>query len=164
MAILSRIKAWLLDPPAKKKIAARTFAEHEVAIAALLVEAARMDGTFDDGERRTILGLLERRFALEPAEAIGLLAVGEARQRQSNEVFKFALAARQVLDEEQRVELMEMLWETVLSDGILHDFEGSLMRRIAGLLHVPDVASGEARKRAQARLDRAQGGRQGDEA
>jgi uncharacterized tellurite resistance protein B-like protein len=45
-----------------------------------------------------------------------------------------------------------MLWEVVYADSILHEYEASLMRRIAGLLHVPDVESGAARKRALSRL------------
>ena len=45
-----------------------------------------------------------------------------------------------------------MLWEVVYADGELHDYEASLLRRIAGLLYVPDRESGEARKRVLARL------------
>jgi uncharacterized tellurite resistance protein B-like protein len=47
---------------------------------------------------------------------------------------------------------MEMLWEIVYSDGELHDFEATLMRRLAGLLYVDDRESGSARKRALEKL------------
>ena len=53
---------------------------------------------------------------------------------------------------EERLELMEMLWEVAYADGVLHDFEASLMRRISGLIYVSDRDSGAARKRALARL------------
>ena len=115
-----------------------------------------MDGHFDRGERETILGLLEHRFRLTTDEATRLLGVGEKLQSQSNEVFKFTLAANRSFSEEERIELVEMLWTTVLCDGVVHDYEGNLMRRIAGLLYVPDKAAGEARKRAEQKL--AQGG------
>jgi uncharacterized tellurite resistance protein B-like protein len=130
----------------------RKFSEAEIASAALLAEAAAMDGHFDEGERATILGLLERRFKLGPDEATRLLGAGEKLQAQSNEMFKFTLAVGRSFSEEERVELVEMLWTTVLCDGVVHDYEGNLMRRIAGLLHVPDKAAGEARKRAEQRL------------
>jgi uncharacterized tellurite resistance protein B-like protein len=55
-------------------------------------------------------------------------------------------------DQEERVELMEMLWEVVYADGALHHLEANLMRRIAGLIFVPDRESGEARKRALSKL------------
>jgi uncharacterized tellurite resistance protein B-like protein len=45
-----------------------------------------------------------------------------------------------------------MLWEVAYADGQLHDYEASLLRRIAGLIYVGDRESGEARKRVLARL------------
>jgi uncharacterized tellurite resistance protein B-like protein len=54
---------------------------------------------------------------------------------------------------EERIDLMEMLWEVVYADGELHHYEANLMRRLAGLLHVSDRDVGAARKRAQARLE-----------
>ncbi len=51
------------------------------------------------------------------------------------------------------LELMEMLWEVAYADGELHHLEANLMRRLAGLLQVPDRDSGAARKRALKRLD-----------
>ena len=44
--------------------------------------------------------------------------------------------------------MIETLWEIVLSDGQIHDFESNLIRRLAGLLYVSDIDSGNARKRA----------------
>jgi len=157
--MFERIKAWLLDVPGRG--AGHRHEEHQIAAAALLVEAASMDGHFDPVERTTILGLLERRFNLTREEATDLLEVGEVRQQNANEVFKFALTARRAFTEAERIELVEMLWTTILSDGEVHAYEDSLMRRIVGLLHVPPVAAGEARKRAARRLA---GGGQGDEA
>jgi uncharacterized tellurite resistance protein B-like protein len=46
---------------------------------------------------------------------------------------------------------MEMLWDVAYADDHLHHLESSLMRRLAGLLHVDDRDSGEARKRVLAR-------------
>jgi uncharacterized tellurite resistance protein B-like protein len=38
------------------------------------------------------------------------------------------------------------------ADGTLHDYEANLLRRVAGLIHVPDAVSGSARKRVLSRL------------
>jgi len=40
----------------------------------------------------------------------------------------------------------------VYADGVLHDFEATLMRRLAGLLYVDDRDSGEAKKRVMLKL------------
>jgi uncharacterized tellurite resistance protein B-like protein len=158
------LKSWLLghDAPGTGGRGRRSYQEHEIAAAALLVEAASLDGTFDANERATVKRLLHDRFRLSDQETEDLLAEGQARNEATEEIFKFTLAARDAFDEAERVGLIEMLWTTVLSDGRVHDYEANLMRRIAGLLHVTDRDSGEARKRAARELAR-QGSSQGDE-
>ena len=52
---------------------------------------------------------------------------------------------------DERVRMIEMLWEVVLADDEIHDHEANLLRRVAGLIYVSDRESGDARKRV---LDR----------
>ena len=52
------------------------------------------------------------------------------------------------LDYKKKILLIEALWEIVLSDGEVHDFESNLIRRLAGLLYISDVDSGNAKIRA----------------
>ena len=51
-------------------------------------------------------------------------------------------------DDKKKLLLIETLWEIVLSDREIHDFESKLIRRLSGLLYISDVNSGNARKRA----------------
>ena len=53
---------------------------------------------------------------------------------------------------EERVKIIEMLWEVAYADGVVHHYEANLIRRINGLLYVSDRDSGAARKRVAARL------------
>ena len=69
-----------------------------------------------------------------------------------NDIYKYTKIVRNSFDDSERVALMEMLWQLVYSDGELHDFEATLMRRLAGLLYVDDRESGAARKRALEKL------------
>ena len=48
--------------------------------------------------------------------------------------------------------LIETLWEIILLDGKVHEFESNLIRRLAGLLYISDVSCGNAKKRAQINL------------
>ena len=50
--------------------------------------------------------------------------------------------------EDKKLKLIEVLWEIVLSDGKIHDYESNLLRRLSGLLYISDIDSGNARKRA----------------
>jgi uncharacterized tellurite resistance protein B-like protein len=69
-----------------------------------------------------------------------------------SEIFGFTRTLRQHFTHEERIEMMEMLWEVAYADGMLHDYEASLLRQITGLLYVTDQESGAARKRVRARL------------
>jgi uncharacterized tellurite resistance protein B-like protein len=50
------------------------------------------------------------------------------------------------------VELIEMLWKVAYADRVLDQYEDSLLRRIGGLIYVPDRDRGMARQRVLARL------------
>jgi uncharacterized tellurite resistance protein B-like protein len=126
--------------------------ELRLAAAALLVEAARMDGEFGAAERETVLDLLEHRFELTPEEARELLEMAVAAAMRSTQLFAFTQAVKNGYDAEERIAMIEMLWEVAYADGALHDYEANLLRRVAGLIHVPDPVSGAARKRVLARL------------
>ncbi len=48
-----------------------------------------------------------------------------------------------------KIMLIELLWQIVLADGVVDDYEANLMRRVAGLIHVTDQQAGQARKKAE---------------
>jgi uncharacterized tellurite resistance protein B-like protein len=118
-----------------------------LALCALLVEAANSDDHFDPEERKVIAELLERRFKLSPARARALLKAGERAVERSAELFHFTRIINERLLPEQRVELIEMLWEVTYADGVLDQFEDTLLRRIGGLIYIPDRERGLARQR-----------------
>jgi uncharacterized tellurite resistance protein B-like protein len=129
-----------------------SFEERQLAAAALLVEAASTDSEFGAAERAKIGELLQSRFGLGAAEASDLLAEAERASAASVEWQGFTQAIKDGFAPEERVLVIEMLWEVAYADGQLHDYEASLLRRITGLLYVADRESGEARKRVLARL------------
>lgn len=130
---------------------ARSFPREQLAAAALMVEAARLDGRFGSEERRLIGRLLEQRFALPHDIAAELVADAEEASRESADWHGFTREIKDALDHAGRLAVIEMLWEVVYADGELHDYEASLLRRVVGLLHVSDRESGEARLRVLAR-------------
>jgi uncharacterized tellurite resistance protein B-like protein len=134
-----------LDP------AARTD-ELELAVAALLIEAARMDDTFDAPERAMIERLLAERFDLSPDAVGALVNAAESAVAQSTQFFPFTQQIVKHIDPEDRVQILEMMWEVAYADGTLDPQEDALLRRIAGLIHVSDQERGLARQRALEKL------------
>ena len=119
-----------------------------LAVAALMIEAAGMDESFEAAERAQIRALLMKRFDLAEPRADHLMENAQGLVDESNQLYGFTRIIKDRFSYEERVELMEMLWQVSYADGELHDYEANLMRRIAGLLYVEDRDSGEARKRA----------------
>jgi uncharacterized tellurite resistance protein B-like protein len=126
--------------------------ELELAVAALLIEAARMDDSFGAAERATIERLLAERFDLAPAAVRSLIADAERAVQDATQVFPFTQQVCKSLSPEARVQIIEMLWEVAYADGVLDPQEDMLLRRIAGLIYVPDGERGSARLRALAKL------------
>lgn len=121
------------------------------AAAVLLVVAATMDGEFDQRERDAALKSLSQHFDISAFEAQNLLRKGEQKAGSAVEYSRYTIAIRSRYTQEQRIEIIEMLWEVVLADGVLHAYEANLLRRMGGLIHVSDRENGEARKRVEER-------------
>ncbi|MDJ0896912.1 MAG: TerB family tellurite resistance protein [Alphaproteobacteria bacterium] len=124
----------------------------QLASAGLLVEAALMDEDYAEVERQRIAQLLGRHFHLSPEAAAALLTAGERRLAKSVDLFGMVRVINDRYGPEERLQIIEMLWEVAYADGTLDDHESSLLRRIAGLLYVTDQQSGAARKRVLNRL------------
>ncbi len=123
------------------------------AAAALLVDAASIDGNFDSAERVTIAALLAKKFDLNAKEVEALINEAVVLVDKSVDHYGFARKVKEAYDHDARVDLVEMLWQVAYADGVVDDFEANLMRRLAGLLNVSDRETGDARKRVIERLD-----------
>jgi uncharacterized tellurite resistance protein B-like protein len=89
-----------------------------------------------------------------------LVETAEDKVRDTAQYFPFTREITKRLSMEQRVGIIEMLWEVAYADGVLDPHEDMLLRQIAGLIHVPDRDRGLARQRALEKLAaaRAEGG------
>ena len=64
-------------------------------------------------------------------------------QSESNQIFGFTKEIKNSFSEEQKLDLIEILWDVICSDQTIHIYESNLMRRICGLIYVSDKKSGE---------------------
>ncbi len=143
---------YLAGPDAESAGSTHSHEDQALAAAVLLVEAACLDGDYSKEEGQTIHLLIRERFGLSEAEADDLLETATDQQDQAVELHRFTNQIKQKYTHEERVQLIEMLWEVAYADGVLHDFEANLLRRIGGLIHVTDRERGEARRRVLERL------------
>ncbi len=130
----------------------KVFPRRQVAAAALMVEASRLDRDFGADERRTIQALLIDHFDLSAEQAQVLMALAQEEQAGTYSDWMFTQAVRRGFEIRERLEVMVMLWEVVYADGTLHRFEKTMMERVGEALGLDPSGLETARMRALANL------------
>ena len=121
-------------------------------LAGLLIEAANTDGNITQEEINQISSSLINMFKENPDEV--KIALSEALDDKDNSrsLFYYTSRLNKSFSHEKKLLLIEVLWEVIISDNEVHDFESNLLRRLAGLLYVSDIECGNAKKRAEEKL------------
>ncbi|RYH01817.1 TerB family tellurite resistance protein [Salipiger sp. IMCC34102] len=119
-----------------------------LALGALLVRLARADGDYSQVERDRIEAILMRRYGLPDASA--LRADCEQLEAEAPDTVRFTRAIKDAVAYEDRLAVIESMWQIVLADGHRDDEENSLMRMTAPMLGVEDRDSNLARLRVEA--------------
>lgn len=120
-----------------------------LAIASVLVMAARADGKYDDHEAAIIDRVLAKRFGLTAELARALREQGEEAEAESIDIYQFTKAIRTAIPIEDRIAIIEELWGVVLSDGVRDPHEDTLMRQIVDRLGLSPMDSALARQKVQ---------------
>ena len=121
-------------------------------LAGLLIEAANTDGNVTEDEVKQISVSLINVFRESPKEVKIALSKALDVKDNSRSLFFYTSKLNKSFSHEKKLLLIEVLWEVILSDNEVHDFESNLLRRLAGLLYVSDIECGNAKKRAKERL------------
>ena len=114
----------------------------------LMIEAANSDGKIDNKELEKIKLVLVDIFKEDRKNVDIILKKSIDNKNNSKSLYYYTSKINKNFSDKKKILLIETLWEIVLSDGELHDYESSLIRRLSGLLYISDVNSGNARKRA----------------
>jgi uncharacterized tellurite resistance protein B-like protein len=109
--------------------------EPRLAVAALLVHLAAVDGTVLPEERKAMRGSLQDYYGLEEAEVDKLIAEATRRDAESVDFYRFtsALAA---LPDDEKIAIVRMMWQVVFADKNNHELEDNMVWRIAELIGV----------------------------
>ena len=129
-----------------------THDELHLAAAVLMVEAIHLDGEADAQEIIVVKRVLAQHFSLEDDHSHDLFEMAQDHHAGSVHMHRYTKTIKDRFSEEERVELIELLWEVVYADGELHALEANLLRRVGGLIYVSDRDRGDARKRVIERL------------
>lgn len=148
--MLRSLKDWLATlAPASAEAAPDAAHRLHLAAAVLLVEVMRSDRDLAESERRAALAALQRRFGLTPDEQSALLEQAETAARDAHDFHSFTSRLNEAFEFDDKVRMVEQLWEVAYADGVLSAHEHHVIRKIAELLHVPQGAYINAKLRAK---------------
>lgn len=120
-----------------------------LAIASVLVMAARADGKYETSEEATIDRVLMTRFKLTADQARSLREEGEVAEAEAVDIYQFTKAIKEAIPYDDRLAVVEELWGVILSDGERDPFEDTLMRQIVDRLGLSPMDSALARQKVQ---------------
>ena len=114
--------------------------ESNKGISALLVHAAKIDENYSENERKLIKNFMKS--YLKDVDAEKLLIESEEIEKNSNQLLNFTNIIKKNSMEVKK-DIIEHLWKIVISDNSVDQYESNLMRRISGLIYVPDKVCAE---------------------
>tara|TARA_B100000945_G_scaffold320184_1_gene329469 strand:- start:1072 stop:1524 length:453 start_codon:yes stop_codon:yes gene_type:complete len=118
-----------------------------IKITSLLIHAAKIDENYTDKEKKIIRQFIltyskEKIENLDEKKILDIFKKSEENEKNSNQILEFTKEVK-TKDINLKKLVLKTLWEIVLSDNKSGIYESNLIRRICGLLYLPDKLSGE---------------------
>ena len=107
----------------------------QLAVAALLVHLAAVDGSMTEAERSTIKAALMSHYGLDEGAVDKLVREAAKRDAEAVDFYGFTSGITR-LDMADRIEIIRMMWTVVFADQKNHELEDNMVWRIAELIGV----------------------------
>tara|TARA_B100000579_G_scaffold433632_2_gene452778 strand:+ start:555 stop:1019 length:465 start_codon:yes stop_codon:yes gene_type:complete len=119
----------------------------------LMIEAANTDGKLAKEEIEKISQILINNFRENSEDVNKTLKIAIENKDEPKSLHYYTSKINKNFETEKKLIIIETLWEVILSDGEIHDFESNLIRRLAGLLYISDVSCGNAKRKALEKIN-----------
>ncbi len=123
-----------------------------LSAAALMYHVIQADGVMREVETERLEVLVRSENEVEGNELRALLAAAKTACDEAVDLYRFTSSLMRNLDKEQRLRLIELLWELVYSDGVRHELEDNVVWRISELLGVDSRERIALRQSVKARM------------
>ena len=125
------------------------FHDAEVAACALFLEMAAMDGEFGDDEMDVILSALQDHHGLTQEDAAALVENANQEREESIDLWQFTHRINENYTVEEKLQVIELVWEIAYADGLLDKHEDYLVHKLADLLRLTHQQLIEAKLKAK---------------
>ena len=143
--------------PQSEAITDKEATEHALmlATAALMLEVTRADKEDHPAEKEAVERALTQVFSLSDAERAELIGLADRETREATSLYQFTHLIDKGFSQDQKRHVVELLWRVVFADRVMEKHEEQLVRRVAGLIHVPHKAFIDAKVRVKRELEEA---------
>lgn len=122
-------------------------ADARLALTALLVRVARSDHDYSAEETARIDAITQARYGLSAQDTSDLRAEAEAMEAEAPDTVRFTRAIKDAVAYDERLAVIEALWQVALADGQRAQEEDALLRLVSNLLGISDRDSALARQK-----------------
>ena len=120
--------------------------ENDLAkVAALLIHAAKIDENFSDKEEKIIKEALLK-IGADMNKIDELITEAKIIEENANQILDFTREVKN-MDIENKIKIMETLWQIIYSDKNADIYETNLMRRLTGLLYIDSKIIGDIKEK-----------------
>ena len=116
-------------------------------LSGIMIEAANTDGKITQEELDKISVSLINVFKEDPISVEQSLNKAFDNKDNSRSLYFYTSKLNKSLPKEKKIILIEVLWEIILADNEVHDFETNLIRRLAGLLYIDNKTMGDIKEK-----------------
>ena len=117
-----------------------------LALTAIFIRIAKLDGNFDSSEQKKIKELVKKRFELDEEKTESVLNMAAKLEGQSNDNIQFTKIIKERIAYEERFNLLKDSWLLVMADGKRTYEEDGFMRLFCSLLGLSDKDNALARQ------------------
>ena len=118
-----------------------------IAVACLLIHSARIDENYTDKEKNIIKEAIIEMGA-ERKEIGKILQDAEEKEKDSNQILDFTREIKNI-NSEDKIIIIEALWDIIYSDEDADMYETNLMRRLSGLLYLDSKVVGDIKEKVR---------------
>ncbi len=120
-----------------------------IAACALLLEMAHADSEFSNEEKSRIVAILNENFDLTEDNARELMHLADLERKESLDLWQFTNLINQNYSREEKLRVVETLWQVIYTDGKVDKHEEYLMRKLTFLLNLHHQDMIEAKFKAR---------------
>jgi len=142
----------IFDADADEDAAFFAVATKKLCAGAIFCEMAMADGKLEPAEQERIRDLLLVRFGLNDTEADALFKIGQQATADASRLPRMTASVRDNFDHDERIELIEMLFDIALADGQESAREIEVAEQAAAAIGLTPAEVKHARSKIESRV------------